>query len=248
MSFLQAYGLVKHPDTQEMWWVPEGIDQQPKAAADSLATDETALSTEEPDEPHDDELQESEEQDRTDRLWAPAKTLARQDLLQEFGTKRNKYSGGNFRFAAVPSIGSKAAQAVWRKDMDQVLRESMRRGIVDALVQASKVRVNLVKLDKVENMLKYQTPVCFLLLSGDYVPFDSLEEQSVPGTTRPAYHLPELLGEEQLQRLKSEASQFQDGRLLLLRGKPNIHITKRLWSLQGFVADYESLQREKAAG
>lgn len=307
---MQGFGLVTHPETKELWWVPAGIEQQPRGAGketpsedqaqtetsheevakaietpsedqvksekshdeaaearktpledesrttkshDEFAeaaiaaaqqiTEDTAFFDQDSGGPHDEEPAEPHGE-----YWAPAHVLARQDLLLEFNTKNRKHSGAHFRFAALPSVGSKAARAIWRKDMNDVLREHMRRGVVDELVYASQVlgegqgRVTLIKLDKVEDSLKYQNRVCFLLLSGEHRPFDYLEVPGVPGSARAAYHLPELLGAEQLQRLETEAPRFQDGPLLLLKGKGNVEINKKLWRLVGFVADYEKLK------
>ncbi|CAN8095886.1 unnamed protein product [Discula destructiva] len=257
--FLQGFGLVKHPEGDELWWMPAGFEQPPKATAGEAAVEGNAQALSEDGAPRgvehvSDESPDAEEPtERSGQFQAPAHALARQDLLQEFNTKDLKHSGGHFRFAAIPSIGSKAARAVWRRDMDDVLRETMRRGVVDALIHASQGldkevegRVTLIKLDRVADSLKYQNRVCFLLLSGEYTPFDYLEAPGVPGSARPAYHLPELLGPEHLQRLDNDAPPFRDGPLLLLKGKGNMNVTKRLWGLQSFLADYKKLKSKRA--
>lgn len=186
-------------------------------------------------------------------FWAPAHVLARQDLLKEFLDKKSKHSGGQFRFAMIPSIGKLVGKATWRQDMHEVLRERMRRGIVDDLIEVSKTcengdRVYLVHIHTPQDSLSYQNQNCFLLLAGEYKPFDYLEVPGVAGSARPVYHLPELLGAEQMKRLRSasllfgENSLSQESAMVLLKGKANIEINKKLWRLQGFVADYANLK------
>lgn len=247
-SFLWAFGLVKHPENEQLWWVPEGIEQRSKEAASESQENQDTLAAEPVTADDFAGAQANERREPPGRFWAPAHILARQDLMEQFNSKRQEYSGGQFRFAGMPSVGSKAARAVWRMDMQDVLREHMRRGVVDQLVHASQVLGEgegwrtLVKLDQVEDSLKYQNRVCFLLTSGSYTPFGYLEVLGTPGTARAAYHLPELLGPEHMSRLETEAPKFCDGPLWLLKGKGNMKINKSLWSLQGFVADYQKLK------
>lgn len=187
-------------------------------------------------------------------FWAPAHVLARQDLLMEFLNKKSKHSGGQFRFGIIQSIGKLVGKATWRQDMHEVLRERMRRVIVDELIDVSQTCENgdrnyLIKIETPEDSLRYQNNHCFLCLTGKYKPFSYLEVSGVPGSARPVYHLPGLLGSEQVQRLKSAAQLFSDdsllreGSLVLLKGKGNVELTKKLWRLQGFLADYiESIE------
>lgn len=186
-------------------------------------------------------------------FWAPAHVLARQDLLLEFLDKKSKYGGGQFRLSVIPSIGKLGGKATWRQDMHEVLRERLRRGVVDELIDVSQTCENgdrdyLVKINTPQDSLKYQNKNCFLLLTGEYKAFDYREVPNVPGTTRPVYHLPELLGAEQMQRLVSTSPLFGDdsplreSAMILLKGKGNVELTKKLWRLQGFVANYAELK------
>lgn len=283
-AFLDSYGLVSHPETSELWWVPAAFEQRSKEAAGENPDEEPEDPEQEPEEePEEDDKQTAtirdetpsnvevmpdsepvssqepgEEQDKnsaksTSRFFAPAHILGRQDLLMEFQTKDKRYSGGQFRFGGIPSIGNKAARAIWRKDMHDVLREHMRCGIVDQLVFASRAqgdedegRVNLVRLKTVKDALKYQNGACFLLLDGKHKPLDHLEVPGVTASAKAAYLLPELLGTEQFQRLQAEAGNFfRDGSLLLLKGRRNFKINMALWKLEAFLADYSKLKPTK---
>lgn len=271
--FLQSFGLVTHPETNDLWWIPAGLekvsktsaaDTSDKAEAQTVSEDE-AVSSSEPKLTISDSQKQGvtapasrvnsaaeriapAEQNRAFR--APAHVLARQDLLMEFLEKNSKYGDGQFKFTAVKSIGEKAGKATWRKDMHAVVREHLRRGIVDELINVSQTcetgeRTYLIKVQTPQDSLKYQNRNCLLRLSGNYTPFDYMEVPDVPGSARPVYHLPELLGQEQFERLKQAAPVFADdslvqesGSLMLLKGKPNVEVNKKLWRLQGFLADY----------
>lgn len=272
--FLQSFGLVTHPETNDLWWIPAGLekvsktsatDSFEKAEAQTVNEDEAVSSSESKPTESDSQSQEGvtapascvdSAAERTSpakqsgAFRAPAHVLARQDLLMEFLEKNSKYGDGQFKFTAVKSIGDKAGKATWRKDMHAVVREHLRRGIVDELINVSQTcetgeRTYLIKVQTPQESLKYQNRNCFLRLSGSYTPFDYMEVPDVPGSARPVYHLPELLGQEQFKRLKQAAPLFADESLLqesasvmLLKGLPNVEVNKKLWRLQGFLADY----------
>lgn len=199
------------------------------------------------------EVQEHPPAKQSRPFWAPAHALARQDLLEELLDKRSKHGGGQFRFSMIQSIGDLVSKAIWRQDMHEVLRERMRRVLVDELINVSQTcergdRNFLVKVNSPRDARQYQNGNCFLLLTGESKPFKYLGVAGVPGSARPVYHLPDLLGAEQMQRLKSASPLFGDdsssreGALVLLKGKANIELNKKLWRLQGFVADYAELK------
>lgn len=270
--FLQGFGLVTHPKTQELWWMPAGFEEPSKepgaeahlasedgtvsssdlVSAEPDSTNKASLSTATGHESKAAEVQGKPPTKQNRAFWAPAHVLARQDLLMEFLDKKSKHSGGQFRFAIVQSVGKLVGKATWRKDMHEVLRERMRRGIVDELIDVSQTCENgernyLIKIGTPEDSLRYQNNHCFLCFTGKHKPFNYLEVLSVPGSARPVYCLPELLGSEQMQRLKSSTRFFadeslsQEGSLVLLKGKGNVDLTKRLWRLQGFLANYMEL-------
>lgn len=273
---MQGFGLVAHPETEELWWIPEGFEKPSKksaakASVPAEAHEQEAVSSSEPamadlglsnenagpaaagNDSKAAEVQQIPPTQKKGAFWAPAHVLARQDLLMEFLDNKSKHSGGHFRFASIQSLRKLVGKATWRKDMHEVLCERMRCGIVDELIEVSQMCENgernyLIKIKTPGDSLRYQNNNCFLSLTGKYKPFDYLGVPEVPGSDRPVYHLPELLGTEQMQRLKSTAQLFADdsllreGSLVLLKGKGNVELTKKLWGLQGFLANYEELK------
>lgn len=271
--FLQSFGLVTHPETNELWWIPAGFENVSKTSA-AETSNQAEVQTANQDEAGSSSERKSPESDSQSQrvtapvsrldsaaertspakqngaFRAPANVLARQDLLMEFLEKNSKYGNGQFKFNAVKSIGDKAGRATWRKDMCAVVREHLRRGVVDELIEVSQScetgeRNYLVKVQTPQDSLKYQNRNCLLRLTGKYTPFDYMEVPDVQGSARPVYHLPELLGQEQFGRLKQAAPLFADdsllqesGPLMLLKGKPHVEVNKKLWRLQGFLADY----------
>lgn len=276
-SFLQGFGLVKHPETQALWWIPAGFEKatttsavktSDKAEPQTVNEDETMSSSEPMPTEYgtqidkeisaaadlvDPAAEESSPAKQKDAFRAPAHVLARQDLLMEFLDKKSKHGGGQYRFAIIKSMADKVGKATWRPDMHVVVREHLlRRAIVDHLIAVSQMcetgeRDWLVTVQAPEDSLKHQNRNCFFRLTGKYTPFDYLEVPGVLGSARPVYHLPELLGQGQFQRLKdavplfSNNSLLREGSLVLLKGKPNVEVNKKLWKLQGFLADYVGL-------
>lgn len=269
--FLQSFGLVTHPETNGLWWIPAGLEKVSKTPAEisdkaeaQTVNEDEAVSSSEPKSTESDSQSQGGVTTPAPRLdsaaegaaptkqnsafRAPAHVLARQDLLMEFLEKSSKYGDGQFKFTALKSIGEKAGKATWRKDMHAVVREHLRRGIVDELINVSQTcetgeRNYLIKVETPQESLKYQNRNCLLRLNGNYTPFDYMEVPDVPGSARPVYHLPELLGQEQFERLKQAAPVFADdsllqesGSLMLLKGLPNVEVNKKLWRLQGFLA------------
>lgn len=204
-------------------------DPTPSTAAPEPLPTEPTQTEEQPTPPKEQDpfLDEEDEEDNQDdetpqpgRFFAPARALSRHDLLREFTIPHRRYTVGNHRFAALNAIGSKAERAVWRKDMHDVLREHLRAGIVDDLAAAAQQQQDeegetdmrsLVAVGGPEDAAKLQNKACFLRTGdedGARAPFEYLEVPGVPGTARPVYCLPWLLGEEQLARLCAAAPQF----------------------------------------
>lgn len=276
-SFLQGFGLVAHPETNDLWWIPAGFEKVPKTSAvktsdkaePQTVTEDETMSSSEPMRAGSDTqneegvpaeaalvdlaAMEGSPTKQKAAFRAPAHVLARQDLLMEFWDKSSKHGGGQYKFGIIKSIADKVGKATWRQDMHAVVREHLlRRVIVDNLIAVSQMcetgeRNWLVTVQEPEDFLKYQNRNCFFRLTGKYTPFEYLEVPGELGSALPVYHLPELLGQEQFQRLKDVVKLFADdsllreGSLVLLKGKHNVELNKKLWKLQGFLADYAGL-------
>lgn len=156
--FLQSFGLAKNPDTDEKWWIPSEIASGPPAAQRrdietlrNLTGDSSRnKETEQFDDNFLSEDLSEELQEETNpppgnpgRFWAPVYILGRQDLLTSFHDRNSKYSAGHMRFAGHPSVGTMAYNAVWRKDMDNVILEERRRDIAWQLEYLAGLTVEL---------------------------------------------------------------------------------------------------------
>lgn len=171
--------------------------------------------------------------------------LARQDMLLEFFVGKSYYDRAWMRFASNPRIGRRGGAATWRQDMHEVIRDQLRRQIVQELIYLARLctekdRNYLVKVDSDENLKGYeQHRFCYLQLDeGRREPFGVLEIDGVEDSARPVYNLPALLSPESVQHLASEASLFRDPPMLLVRGERTVELNKKLWRLQGFLAEY----------
>lgn len=175
--------------------------------------------------------------------------IARQDLMLEFLDKKSRFSSGYMRFAANPKLGKFCKAAIWRQDMHEVVRDQLRRQIASELVylwglceEKEKGRDYLIKAKNLREFGKDWNRFCCLYPEeGRREPFEIVE---VPGTAAiavPGYDLPTLLGPDILASLKSEASVFQDTSLVVLKGRRTLGLNRKLWRLQGFVADYNKL-------
>lgn len=185
---------------------------------------------------------------RHGKFFAPAHVLARQDIMLEFLDKTSKHSSAYLRFAMNPSIGKLAGQATWRQDMDKVILDQMRRQITGELVYLSKLceqdgREYFIQMENDKDLKRYWFRTCYLSLGkGKRKPFETLDIEGVDGSARPVYDLPELLSPEYVESLVSETSLFKDVPMLLMKGRRTNELNKKLWRLQGFVAEYARLK------
>lgn len=279
-AMLQSFGVVRHPETRQVWWIPEGLaaprkpakrvpdeteeadDPSPAAGEGETGNEATAVNAT--------ELAGTAEGQATYRY--PTHVLARQDLIASFSTPNKKYDGAHRRLAAMPNAPPLAKTANWRPDMDGVILDQRQRQIMEDLLYLSTLceeqgRKYIIRVTDAKYAATYVHRAAFLWLGeekaigsdqGDeesageaeeaekkevdpeqYATLDIVEDD--PTTTRPVYNLPKLLGPANVARLRSESSVFKDGSLFLLRSQRSGPLNKKLWSLQGFMADYSKL-------
>lgn len=305
---LQSFALVRHPETDKVWWIPEGLDTPRKPAKGE--SDET----EEADDPSSaatkgetgDEATGAPEEQAKYRY--PIRVLARQDLIENFSTVGRKYYGGHKRLTH-PGVPTKAKWANWRPDMYWVILDQRRRQIMDELLYLSTLceengRKYIIRVTDAKYAATYVHRAAFLWLGDEKsLGSDQRDQESAreaeteekaesagesageaetakpetmektetaetettekaetaekvevgpeqyatldidgnPTTTRPVYNLPKLLGPANVARLRSESSVFKEGSLFLLRSQRSGPTSMKLWSLQGYVADYKKL-------
>lgn len=174
--------------------------------------------------------------------------------MLEFLEKKSKFSSGYMRFAINPSIGKLCKQATWRADMHEVVRDQMRRHIVGELayfwrLNVEKGRDYLIKVNGQEDFQPDWNRFCCLSLNeGEREPFEILEATNTAARAVSVFDLPRLLGPENVQDLVSQISLFQDATFVVLKGQRTLNLRKRLWRLEGFVADYGKLSHNPALG
>lgn len=178
------------------------------------------------------------------RFLAPGHALARQDLLSEFLEKNSTYHFGHMKMGGMMNISFQAQNAAWRVDMHEVIRDHLRGQITSGLLYLSKLCEEKgadYLIPENETKLKlYWFRSCYLWLGEEpREPFGVLDIEGTPGSARPVYDLPRLLGEANVERLKTESPKLLTGPLVLVKRRRTENlINKKLWRLQGFLADY----------
>ncbi|KAJ0108072.1 hypothetical protein J7T55_007191 [Diaporthe amygdali] len=275
-GMLQSFGLVRHPETNHVWWIPEGLDAGRRRAKEESNDAEEAdvpSSTATKDDPEDgatlatDGISAGVDKKQSKYNY-PTHALARQDLLQNFIKMGNKYYGAHHRLAGAPHAPVLARSASWRADMDVVILDQRRRSIMEDLLYLSTLceehgRKYIIKVTGAKYAATYVHRAAFLWLGEDKAlnsedgtsepgaeaekaevdpeQYATLDINGDPTTTRPVYNLPRLLGPANVARLRSESSILQEGPLFLLRSQRSGDLNKKLWSLQGYMADHTKL-------
>ncbi|ROV88655.1 hypothetical protein VMCG_10303 [Cytospora schulzeri] len=155
-AFLQSFGLVRHPETNDVWWLPEAITQSAKNTASDKPAEEPqgsqAASTSDETAGSEAvavntasvaaELNEDTAAKPKKAYRYPSHVLARQDLLKGFFVPGGKYRGGHFRLASAPQVSNLAKSAIWREDMDTVILNLSRQQIMRDLLFLSELCEN----------------------------------------------------------------------------------------------------------
>lgn len=273
-AMLQSFGLVRHPETNQVWWIPEGMEaprRPAKGVSDEAEETDDPSSAATKEEPGDETSAVADESsagtaEKQNAYQYPMHVLSRQDLLQQFVTRGDRYYNGQQRIASIPSSPPQAKTAVYRRDMDGVILDQRRRQIMDDLLYLATLceensRKYIIRVTDAKYTATYVHRAAFLWLgeetasgSGegsqgpdgeavkaktDPEQYATLDIDGDPTTTRPVYNLPRLLGPVNVARLRSEASVLKDGPLFLLRSQRSGPVNKKLWSLQGYMATYK---------
>lgn len=200
-AMLQSFGLVRHPETNQVWWIPEGVDPQRKPAnkvsdeAEEADDPSSAATPVEPgDEANDDISAGTTEQQI--RYRYPAHMLARQDLIEGFTKTGNKYYNGHKRLASNPHIPPLAKGANWRPDMDGVVLDQRRRQILDDLLYLSKLceehgRKYIIRVTDAKYAATYVHRAAFLWLGQEKVSGSEEGKQEPSGEAEKAEIDPE---------------------------------------------------------
>lgn len=141
-AMLQSFGLVRHPETNQAWWIPEGVDspRQPVKSVSDEAEETDGSPPAATEEDHGDDAtavaddKSASTAEKQNAYRYPMHVLSRQDLLQNFVTKGTRYYRGHQRVASMPNSPPQAKTAVYRVDMDGVILDQRRRQIMDDLL------------------------------------------------------------------------------------------------------------------
>ncbi|KAI1754654.1 hypothetical protein F4782DRAFT_493364 [Xylaria castorea] len=240
--FLQDFNFIAHPETGQPWWVPRSLvyESDTPEIDPSVGTSATV-------------------QAKAAKPYGPSVyVLARQDLLFALPKEGAGYKNFTKRlFASNSSRYSKlAAKIVWRKDMDSFVLNRMRHGIIQELLYLSRLcnedyRHYVVKCHGWDDVqYKHQGSVMWF---GDPAkPGDAAESGAQPGPfatyditndgvsiSVAVHNIPMLLGTEEAANVKKETAVLADGSLFMLAGRRTAELQRRLWKLQGYLADYK---------
>ncbi|KUI63071.1 hypothetical protein VP1G_10196 [Cytospora mali] len=193
-AFLQNFGLIRHPETNDIWWVPDTVTQskksvpeksaeapgsQPESSSDETAgTSGTTYAAAEP--------EEARSTEPKSHYRYSSHVLARQDLLKSFVIPGSKYKGGNFRLASSPHVSGQANSAIWREDMDSVIIELSRHQIMHDLIYLSKLceeqdRKYLIRTNDAKETGHFVRRWAFLWLEGQGDSSDVKVQESTSG-------------------------------------------------------------------
>ncbi|KAK5627145.1 hypothetical protein RRF57_002860 [Xylaria bambusicola] len=263
--FLQDFNLIAHPKTSQPWWVPRSLawdrpveTQQADAASDEPVNavseqEQSAISKGIP-QP---KLPESTQTTSVKPYGPSAYALARRDLISSFTVKKSGFDKQYKRlFGGSSSRYTRFGyQAVWRQDMDSVILERMRQGIVEDLLYLSRLcsedsRHYIVKCyswDDIKN--KHQGAVLWFggsskddestvskVQPGPFATYDIAGENST--TSMAVHNMPMLLGNAAAAGVRDESAILRDGFLFMLAGRRTKDLQLKLWKLQGYLASY----------
>lgn len=178
---LQSFALVRRPETNEVWWLPEGLHTPREQAKEE--PDET----EEADDPSSaatngetgdgaaagaagGDSSGAAEKQATYRY--PIRVLARKDLVDNFGTVGRKNYGGHKRLVSNPGVPPVAKTAHWRPDMYPVIVDQRRRHIMDDLLYLTALceengRKYIIRVTNAKYTATYVHRAAFLWLGED---------------------------------------------------------------------------------
>ncbi|KAI0525629.1 hypothetical protein F5B22DRAFT_633698 [Xylaria bambusicola] len=263
--FLQDFNLISHPETGQPWWVPRSLswDKPVETQQAGVASDEPANAKLEREQPTISEgipqskLPDSIQTTSVKPYGPSAYALARRDIISSFTVKqsglerhyRRLFGGSSSRYAKF------GHQAVWREDMDSVILERMRQGIVEDLLYLSRLcsedsRHYIVKCYGWDDV-KYKHQGALLWFQGSSGHDEPTISEAQPGpfatydianensTTSVAVHnMPMLLGITGAAGVRDKSAILRDGFLFMLAGRRTKDLQLKLWKLQGYLASY----------
>ncbi|KAK4189099.1 hypothetical protein QBC35DRAFT_514263 [Podospora australis] len=270
--FLQKFSLIRHPENDETWYVPQGLGKKtPKEISEESDASLKALEQEEADaqdeveaEVKAEEVDEASTEDST-TAGPSAYVLTRRYLFQQLVKSGSPYHRGQTKLLRMNDSGSGRLTHLlnsvrWRTDMDSYLLDLMRRRIVESLVHFALMvekndRKYITKCESWDEVHELKHRGCLLFLD----PSEGVSENSETifppllstmatnnskyGERLPVHNLSLLLGEEHISRLREETELFRDGSLYMLGRQATVKLQMLLWKLQGYVSLEQAPER-----
>ncbi|KAG5997015.1 hypothetical protein E4U54_002458 [Claviceps lovelessii] len=230
--FLQDFELVKHPSTDSLWWAPGPLSFQGLETKSNSSTSSPSTSTDSP---------------PRNRSPVTVYALSRKSIFDKSGGSKKNHGAVLSAARTGMAIGPAVATAVWREDMGDVLLNMMRCRATDALIALSSPSKNHAYQNlqpcKWEEVGDVKLRGCVLWLRGEDEPAAHIATMNIDGAkygqTIAVHDLKWLLGDSQVQKLRSESKLFGGHDVLVLRQEKNksmmgLHLL--LWRLQGYLA------------
>lgn len=194
--------------------------------------------------------------------------LARRDLVSALAQRQSGFHERRLMSATTSRYRDIATNSFWRADMDNVVLDLMRRGVLEDLQHLAWIcaerqeRHYIVKcFGWADVQYKHRgavlwfdavvpdsdTPWTDMLGGGGagpepYATFE-IDSPASQGEQRKeslvVYNMLKLLGEEYVERLRREAKPFSSGgEIFMLAGRRTLDVQEKLWKLQGYLADH----------
>ncbi len=258
--FLQGFNLMKHPDSDDPWWVP--LDLSPGQSSPTEEETCVPASGEARDDARPaDSLAPSQQPVHNPRpKGGTGYILARQELLRALTSKQNKYYSKQKRLltkSRSTRLSTVLKRAVWREDMSDLVLELRRRRIIEDVLYFSKLceeadREYLAKCEAWGDFGGLTHRGCVLYLADGDSPITngtSNETSAQPparlslmdiegakfGSKLVVHNLDALLGKENVDSLRRRSGVIQTGSLFVLRGKRTLNLQLKLWKLQCYM-------------
>ncbi|KAH0542548.1 hypothetical protein FGG08_003053 [Glutinoglossum americanum] len=234
--FLTCYRLVAHPETELLWYLPQGLTKPPQWPRDSIATEQPSLSSP-PDGPS-------------------SYALSSASLLQQITSTPRKQKtftwhqlGSRQHLKPLPDI-------IWRQDMHEFVLRLLRKRVWDEAKHMAVQRSRCATLEEVQWKKQVGFVLWFGRPPGKHTDSSTREVGDGPAkyativTRRPTtkaavYNLPRLLGHELTGALRKifELEPHNEAVVVKLR-RSTAPAVMWLWKLEGYLAGFEKRQED----
>ncbi|KAK3988349.1 hypothetical protein QBC44DRAFT_343354 [Cladorrhinum sp. PSN332] len=257
--FFQRFKLVQHAETQEPWFLPQGLDK-PDRMQSTVDREGTTVAAEEDNatilggevaEPY------PHKHPKGTTPGPSAYTLNSRRFIKSFQDKTSPY-GGHYRKLLRMNDGgsnrfrSALGNARWRTDMDVALLDTMRKRIVERLLECA---TSVEHEDRKyilpctwDNVHEFNHRGCLIYMGNPDESSGSAGDINIPrlssidvkgkkyGWKIAVHDLRVLLGDEYISQLRQQSSLLGNGSLFLLSRAATQPLQLLLWKLQMYIS------------